>query len=68
MDKKNHRNRINRREFLETGVKFGATALFMGLGTSKLFGVANTNQTATSIETVTLNNGVQMPILGFGTL
>lgn len=68
MDKKNQKNRINRREFLETGVKFGATALFMGLGTSTLFGAGNTNQTATSIETVTLNNGVTMPILGFGTL
>lgn len=59
---------MNRREFLETGGKFAATAMFMGLGTSKIFGAANTGQMAKPIENVTLNNGIKMPILGFGTL
>lgn len=59
---------MNRREFLQTGALAAGSALFMGLGTSNLFGAANGNQIATAIETVTLNNGVKMPILGFGTL
>jgi len=68
MNKKNQKNGMNRREFLETSGKFAATAMFMGLGTSKIFGAANTSQMAKSIESVTLNNGIKMPILGFGTL
>jgi 2,5-diketo-D-gluconate reductase A len=42
----------------------------MGLGPSKLFGAVNSSRlgTLTTIETVTLNNGISMPILGFGTL
>ncbi|MCF8226958.1 MAG: aldo/keto reductase [Bacteroidales bacterium] len=40
----------------------------MGLGTSELFGTTNSHRSGTSIETVTLNNGLEMPILGFGTL
>jgi 2,5-diketo-D-gluconate reductase A len=42
----------------------------MGLGTSQLFGASKTGRsgTSSSIETVTLNNGEKMPILGFGTL
>lgn len=59
---------MNRREFLQTGAKVAGTAMFLGMGTSKLFGSANAGQMARSIENVTLNNGVQMPILGFGTL
>lgn len=68
MNKKNHTNGLNRREFLKTGAKLAGTAMFMGLGTSKVFGASNASQMATSIETVTLNNGIKMPILGFGTL
>jgi len=41
----------------------------MGAGSAELFGRAHPNKPATtSIETVALNNGVDMPILGFGTL
>ncbi|MDZ7717690.1 MAG: aldo/keto reductase [Balneolaceae bacterium] len=68
MNKKNHKNGMNRREFLQTGAKLAGSAMFMGLGTSKVFGAANAGPMATSIETITLNNGVDMPILGFGTL
>jgi 2,5-diketo-D-gluconate reductase A len=59
---------MNRREFLQTGVKVAGSALFLGLGSSALFGTAKTANEVASIETVTLNNGVKMPILGFGTL
>lgn len=68
MTEKNHRKELNRREFLQTGATFAATAMFMGLGTSRLFGNQNQGMEKSSIETITLNNGVKMPILGFGTL
>ena len=59
---------MNRREFLKTGATFAGSALFMGLGASNLFGAAQTGRMDKPVETITLNNGVQMPILGFGTL
>jgi 2,5-diketo-D-gluconate reductase A len=37
MNKKNTYTGINRREFLQTSAKLAASAMFMGLGTSKLF-------------------------------
>jgi len=70
MKRKRQAERIKRREFLQTSAKFGAGALFLGLGTSELMGAAISGRRGinTSIETVTLNNGVAMPVLGFGTL
>ncbi len=68
MEKKNQTNGIKRREFLQTSAKFAGAAMFMGLGTSKIFGALNNSFPVPSIENVTLNNGVKMPILGFGTL
>lgn len=70
MERKPQAERIKRREFLQTSARFAAGAMFMGLGTSRLFGVANSGRpgTSTPIETITLNNGIKMPILGFGTL
>lgn len=64
---KNRPDGINRREFLQTTTKFAASAMFVSLGTSRLFG-ALSSSTETIIENITLNNGVKMPILGFGTL
>jgi len=62
-------NRIKRRDFIQTSARFAAGATLMGLGTSKLFGSTHANEPGTtSIETIALNNGVKMPILGFGTL
>ena len=63
MDKKN----INRREFLQTSAVLATGAIFIGSGTSKLFGYVNSGLMKSSIETVTLNNKIEMPILGFGT-
>lgn len=68
MTTKNQTEGINRRNFLKTTAKLSAGAMFMGLGTSKIFGAINTNLSEVSIESVTLNNGIKMPILGFGTL
>ncbi len=68
MEKKEHKKGINRREFLQTGAKVTAAAMFTGLGTTSLFGAVNSRMPGANIESVTLNNGARMPILGFGTL
>jgi len=70
MKRKTQAERIKRREFLQTSARFGASALLMGLGTTELLGAAHSNRPefTASIETVTLNNGIKMPVLGFGTL
>ena len=58
---------INRREFLQTSAKYSASAILATMGVSNLFGAPRSPMVST-IENVTLNNGVKMPILGFGTL
>jgi 2,5-diketo-D-gluconate reductase A len=67
MNMENHINGVKRREFLKRSAKFAAATMFMGLGSSKLFGALNSTQTKNSIPTVTLNNGIPIPMLGFGT-
>jgi len=62
-----HINGVKRREFLKGTAKFAAVTIFMGLGSTKLFGAITTTQNKISIPTVTLNNGIPMPRLGFGT-
>jgi 2,5-diketo-D-gluconate reductase A len=62
----NHHTTVKRREFLKGSVKFAGAAMLMGFGSSKLFGL-NSSQMKVSIPTVTLNNGIPMPMLGFGT-
>lgn len=61
-------NRINRRRFLKTSAKVAASAMFMGYGIPEVFGKSNINSIGSSVKNVTLNNGIEMPILGFGTL
>ncbi len=64
---KKNNNGVNRREFLKVTTKFTAATIFIGLGRSQLFGANTANQNKISIPTVTLNNDVVMPRLGFGT-
>lgn len=59
---------IQRREFLQRSAAFATGTMALGSGTASLFGATYSRRAGTSIETITLNNGVQMPILGFGTL
>jgi 2,5-diketo-D-gluconate reductase A len=66
MEKKNYKKGINRREFLQTGAKVTAAAMLTGLGTSRLFGAGMMQ--GSPVEQITLNNGIKMPVLGFGTL
>ncbi|MDA3859721.1 MAG: hypothetical protein PF445_00705 [Melioribacteraceae bacterium] len=68
MIKKDKTDGINRREFLQTSSKFAAFAMLMSLETSKIFGAIHRNRIVNTIENITLNNGIKMPILGFGTL
>lgn len=68
MKRKNPEEGIKRREFLQRGVTFATGTMLLGSGTLELFGAASLQQSGTAIETVALNNGIQMPVLGFGTL
>ena len=68
MKRKTKANGINRRKFLQTSAGLAAGTMFIGMGASKLFGAPNAIQSETSIEAITLNNGIKMPVLGFGTL
>ena len=67
MEKKNQSNGIKRREFLRTSAAFAASAMFLSISGTKVFGALNTARTKNSIPAVELNNGLQMPRLGFGT-
>ena len=67
MDFKNQNNSIDRREFLQISAKLAVSAALLGVSVPKLLS-APTYSEKTTIKRVTLNNGVKMPILGFGTL
>ena len=56
---------MNRREFLQQSA---ASALLLGLGGAPRLGAALASAPVQSIPTVTLNNGVRMPLLGLGTM
>lgn len=58
---------INRRKFLQTGSAFVAAAMFSPLGVSKTYGAHGSSLKKNSIPTLPLNNGIKMPLLGFGT-
>lgn len=57
-------NGINRRRFLRTGAQLAAGAMLLPMVTKNAFATAVNTPV---IPTVKLNNGVQMPMIGFGT-
>ena len=59
-------NGMNRRQFLQTSAQCAASAMFLGLGGARLFAAPDAQKNA--IPHVTLNNGLQMPCLGLGTM
>lgn len=63
----NQNNGLKRRDFLKGTTKVALGTIFFGSISSKLFGAIGGTQKSISIPTVKLNNGVLMPILGFGT-
>ncbi len=67
MEKKNQSEGIKRREFIQTSAVFAASAMLLTLSGYKVFGALNPTQTGNSIPAVKLNNGIPMPMLGFGT-
>ena len=68
MKRKKQAEGMKRREFFQRSFTIAAGTMIMGSGTSTLFGATYSRRSGTSIDTVTLNNGIKMPILGFGTL
>ena len=56
---------MNRRQFLRTSA---ASAMLLSLGGARSFSASNTGARENSIPSVTLNNGLQMPRLGLGTM
>lgn len=58
---------LNRREFFKTSALLAAGTVFIGSDSSKLLSFGNSARVNSSIETITLNNNIKMPILGFGT-
>ena len=67
MEKKVRTSEMKRRDFLRTGAAFAASSILLPIAGTKVFGAINAVQTGNAIPAVTLNNGLKMPRLGFGT-
>ncbi|GAB1450026.1 aldo/keto reductase [Draconibacterium sp.] len=67
MENTNQSKGINRRKFLQTGSAFAAATMFLPFGGNKIFGINIVNLATNPIPYVSLNIGVKMPRLGFGT-
>ncbi len=68
MKTKNFPNGIKRREFLKTSTKFAASTVMLSLGGFSLMSAAaSSSAIENSIPAISLNNGIKMPMLGFGT-
>ncbi|HAQ19530.1 MAG TPA: 2,5-diketo-D-gluconic acid reductase [Prolixibacteraceae bacterium] len=67
MEKKNQSEGMKRRDFIQTSAVFAASAMFLTLSGTKVFGALNPTQKGNLIPTIKLNNGIPMPMVGFGT-
>lgn len=65
--KRNQTNQIKRRSFIKNSAAFATTTAFFSFGGYDLFGRAINTAAKDSVPTIALNNGVKMPMLGFGT-
>lgn len=63
----NNQKGIKRRDFIKSGAGVFAATLLMGSGASKLFGAVSSLSSTSSVPNAALNNGIKMPMLGFGT-
>ena len=68
MNKERNSNGMNRRQFLQTSAGFAGSAMFLGFGSAPSFAAPNTSTQKSLAPLVTLNNGLQMPRLGLGTM
>jgi 2,5-diketo-D-gluconate reductase A len=67
METKKHTKGLDRRDFLKSTAKFAASTMFFSMGGLKLLGANSFSESRPDIPMVTLNNGIKMPILGYGT-
>ena len=67
MNEKKHSNGIKRREFMQTGALFAATAIFLPLSGYQILAAQDSSKTISTMPTATLNNGLSMPMIGLGT-
>lgn len=68
MNSQNQKNEINRRKFLQSSAKLAAAGIYLGMfGMPELFGNVLIDKDVKDIPDVKLNNGLKMPMLGFGT-
>ena len=67
MEAKNQSKFMNRRSFLQNGSVLAASTIILPLGSQQIFGSEKVNTLFSSIPKAKLNNGVEMPMLGFGT-
>lgn len=67
MEEAYQNSRINRRKFLKRSSAVAAGALALPIGLSPIYGNETLALTAKDIPMTTLNNGLKMPMLGFGT-
>jgi len=63
----NNQRSIKRRDFIKSGAGVFTATLLMGSGASKLFGNGSSLSSTSSVPNAALNNGIKMPMLGFGT-
>src|SRR5471032_857422 len=68
MNKERNSNGMSRRQFLQTSAECAASAMFLSLGSAPSFAAPNASPQKNVIPLVSLNNGVQMPRLGLGTM
>lgn len=79
MNEKTRTDTVSRREFLKTSAGLAAATMLAGLGGAEMSGArafaaagasagAGASSHGAGIPSVTLNNGVKMPRLGFGTM
>lgn len=68
MDSRHTGEKIKRRTFLYTTATAAASAMVAGFGSSTLFAAGNGVQSTTTVPTIPLNNGITMPMLGYGTM
>ena len=60
-------NGIKRREFLKNSARIVAGSVLLPVGTLPLFGAVEASPKEKTIPEILLNNGISMPMLGFGT-
>lgn len=63
----NQVNGLKRRDFIKGTAKAALATLFLGSGSLNLLGAIRHTQKKGSIPTVKLNNGLSIPMIGFGT-